>query len=172
MTTKKKAVALKYNLEQDLAPVVIASGYGEIAERIINIAEERGIPVYRDDSVASMLCMLEVGATIPEELYQVVATIYVQILETANRIKGGDGDAGAAGATIAGMRVTAEIDGAQLPVQNPFGGRVVRPIDHGASDPAIVGGEAKAREESPEDQDWRLTATQIADQIRKQLTED
>ncbi|MCL2166063.1 MAG: EscU/YscU/HrcU family type III secretion system export apparatus switch protein [Clostridiales bacterium] len=89
MPKKKKAVALKYNLEQDLAPVVIASGYGEVAERIINIAEERGIPVYRDDSAASMLCMLEVGASIPEDLYQVVATIYIQIMETANRIKEG-----------------------------------------------------------------------------------
>jgi len=89
MPRKKKAVALKYNLEQDMAPVVIASGYGEVAERIINIAEERGIPVYRDDSAASMLCMLEVGAMIPEELYQVVATIYIQIMETANRIKEG-----------------------------------------------------------------------------------
>ena len=89
MPRKKKAVALKYNLEQDLAPVVIASGYGEVAERIINIAEERGIPVYRDDSAASMLCMLEVGAAIPEELYQIVATVYVQLMETANRIKEG-----------------------------------------------------------------------------------
>jgi flagellar biosynthesis protein len=88
MPKKKKAIALKYNLEQDLAPVVIASGYGAVAERIINIAEERGIPVYRDDSAASMLCMLEVGANIPEELYQVVATIYVQILEIANKQKG------------------------------------------------------------------------------------
>ena len=89
MPRKKKAVALKYNLEQDPAPVVIASGYGEVAERIINIAEERGIPVYRDDSAASMLCMLEVGATIPEDLYQIVATIYIQIMETANRVKEG-----------------------------------------------------------------------------------
>ena len=89
MPRKKKAVALKYNLEQDPAPVVIASGYGEVAERIINIAEERGIPVYRDDSTASMLCMLEVGASIPEELYQIVATIYIQIMESANRIKEG-----------------------------------------------------------------------------------
>ena len=89
MPRKKKAVALKYNLEQDPAPVVIASGYGEVAERIINIAEERGIPVYRDDSTASMLCMLEVGASIPEELYQIVATIYIQIMESANRVKEG-----------------------------------------------------------------------------------
>ena len=50
MSKKSKAVALKYNVEEDLAPIVIASGYGEVAERIINVAEQRGIPVFRDDS--------------------------------------------------------------------------------------------------------------------------
>ncbi len=83
---KNKAVALKYNAEQDLAPVVIASGYGEVAENIIDIAEQRGIPVYRDDSAASMLCMLDVGTTIPQEMYQLVAAIYVQILNAAAKI--------------------------------------------------------------------------------------
>lgn len=84
----EKAVALKYSTESDLAPVVIASGYGDIAEKIIDIAENRGIPVYRDDSVASMLCMLDVGASIPTELYEVIATIYSQILKTASNLQG------------------------------------------------------------------------------------
>ena len=83
----QKAVALKYNTEQDLAPVVIASGYGEVAERIINIAENRGIPVYRDDSAASMLCMLDVGTNIPEDLYEVIAAVYSQIVLTASNLK-------------------------------------------------------------------------------------
>ena len=83
----EKAVALKYSTETDLAPVVVASGYGDTAERIINIAENRGIPVYRDDSVTSMLCMLDVGSNIPVELYEVVATIYSQILTTASKLK-------------------------------------------------------------------------------------
>lgn len=84
-----KAVALRYNAEQDMAPVVIASGYGEIAGKIIDIAEQKGIPVFRDDSAASLLCMLEIGSTIPEELYQVVAAIYVQLLKVASDIKDG-----------------------------------------------------------------------------------
>lgn len=84
----KKAVALKYNAEQDLAPVVIASGYGEVAENIIDIAEQRGIPVYRDDSAASMLCMLEIGTTIPRDMYELVAAIYLQILKTASQLQG------------------------------------------------------------------------------------
>ena len=83
----KQAVALKYNQEQDMAPIVIASGYGEVAERIIDIAETEGIPVYRDDSASSVLCMLDVGTQIPRELYEAIAIIYAQILATASQTK-------------------------------------------------------------------------------------
>ena len=86
---KNKAVALKYNVEEDLAPIVIASGYGEIAQRIIDVAEQRGIPVFRDDSAVSLLCMLEVGSNIPPELYEVVAAIYCQLLRASYKIKHG-----------------------------------------------------------------------------------
>lgn len=86
---KNKAVALKYNVEEDLAPIVIASGYGEVAQRIIEVAEQRGIPVFRDDSAVSLLCMLEVGSNIPPELYEVVAAIYCQLLKTSHRLKNG-----------------------------------------------------------------------------------
>ena len=82
-----QAVALKYNQDQDMAPIVIASGYGEVAERIIDIAETEGIPVYRDDSASSVLCMLDVGTQIPRELYETVAIIYAQILSTAAHAK-------------------------------------------------------------------------------------
>lgn len=85
--SKQKAVALKYNADEDMAPVVIASGYGSIAERIIGIAEQKGIPVFRDDSASSLLCMLEVGSNIPVELYEVIAAIYCQLLQTSSEIK-------------------------------------------------------------------------------------
>lgn len=83
----EKAAALKYNSEDDLAPIVIASGYGNVAKNIIDVAENRGIPVYKDDSAASLLCMLDVGSNIPEELYQVIATIYCEILAVSEDIK-------------------------------------------------------------------------------------
>ena len=85
---KNKAVALKYNSSSDAAPVVIASGYGETAQRIIDIAEKKGIPVFRDDSAASLMCMLEVGSCIPPELYQVVAVIYTQLLQMSHELSG------------------------------------------------------------------------------------
>lgn len=86
--SKQKAVALKYNAERDEAPVVIASGYGSVAEKIIDIAEQKGIPVFRDDSAASLLCMLEVGNSVPPELYEVIAAIYCQLLQVSSEIKG------------------------------------------------------------------------------------
>ncbi len=84
---KNKAVALRYRVGEDMAPVVIASGYGTIADKIIGIGEERGIPIYKDDSAASMLCMLEVGRSIPADLYEVIAALYMQILVTASNAK-------------------------------------------------------------------------------------
>ncbi|MGL5973042.1 MAG: EscU/YscU/HrcU family type III secretion system export apparatus switch protein [Oscillospiraceae bacterium] len=86
--SKEKAVALKYNSEEDIAPIVVASGYGSVAEKIVNIAEKTGIPVYKDETTASLLCMLEVGQSIPEDLYQVVAMVYKSIIDISAEIKG------------------------------------------------------------------------------------
>ena len=47
---KKSAVALRYNPEKDYSPVVVAAGHGHVAERIIELADENGVPVYRDDN--------------------------------------------------------------------------------------------------------------------------
>lgn len=83
----RSAVALKYNPAKDYSPVVVASGHGNVAEKIIELADENGVPVYRDDSAAALLTMLEVGKSVPAELYQIVASIYVEVLKTANELK-------------------------------------------------------------------------------------
>ena len=88
----KKAAALKYEIGKDFAPVVVASGYGEVAEKIISIAEQQGIPVYRDDSVSSILCMLDVGKSIPPELYEIIAKVYCSILATAAKYRGSEAE--------------------------------------------------------------------------------
>ena len=84
---KNSAIALKYNPEKDYSPVVVASGHGAVAEKIIRIAEDSGVPVYRDDSAAALLTMLEVGKAVPPELYQVVAAIYVEIVKASDEIR-------------------------------------------------------------------------------------
>ncbi|MDR0804598.1 MAG: EscU/YscU/HrcU family type III secretion system export apparatus switch protein [Oscillospiraceae bacterium] len=80
------AVALKYNPELNYAPVIVASGLGEIAKKIVSIADEHGVPIYRDDSVTSMLVMLQSGSAVPPELYSIVASIYSEIVFNADDI--------------------------------------------------------------------------------------
>ena len=77
---KKKAVALQYDPEKNGAPVVVASGMGYMAEKITEAAMNAGIPVYEDDSLATLLSQIKLGSAIPEELYQAVVDIYVYFL--------------------------------------------------------------------------------------------
>ena len=76
---KRKAVALQYG-ENDAAPVVVASGMGYLAEKIVDVAQESGVPVYEDDSLATVLTRLSLGQEIPPELYQAIVEIYVYFL--------------------------------------------------------------------------------------------
>jgi flagellar biosynthesis protein len=79
-TLNKKAVALKYDEAKNSAPVIVASGMGYMAEKIMEIATESGIPVYEDNSLATILTQLELGSQIPEELYQTIVDIYLYFL--------------------------------------------------------------------------------------------
>lgn len=71
----KKASALSYIRGEDHAPKVIASGKGEIAEKIIEKAKETKIPVYEDQHLAEALSHISLGSEIPPELYEVVAEV-------------------------------------------------------------------------------------------------
>ena len=77
---RQKAVALKYNPEKNGAPVIVASGMGYLAEKITETALEAGVPVYEDDSLATLLTQLKLGAEIPTELYQALLNIYIYFL--------------------------------------------------------------------------------------------
>ncbi|MFZ5943524.1 MAG: EscU/YscU/HrcU family type III secretion system export apparatus switch protein [Bacillota bacterium] len=71
---KKKAVALKY-AAGDKAPRVIALGKGEIAEKIIKIANNRGVPIMEKPVLVEQLVKVEINQEIPSELYEAVAEI-------------------------------------------------------------------------------------------------
>lgn len=77
-TKRKKAVALMYDPE-NMAPSVVASGQGAIAERIIEKAQESDVATYKDEGLADTLLKLEIGDMIPPELYGVVAEILVYV---------------------------------------------------------------------------------------------
>ncbi len=77
----KKAVALKYDENRNAAPVIVASGMGYLAEKIVEVANDNGVPVYEDNSLATVLTQLNLGSEIPEELYQAVVDIYAYFLK-------------------------------------------------------------------------------------------
>jgi flagellar biosynthetic protein FlhB len=74
------AVALKYDPDQNPAPVVIAKGTDHLAFTIRTIARENGIPVQENPQLARLLYRdVEVGKEIPETLYRVVSTIFSKL---------------------------------------------------------------------------------------------
>lgn len=80
-----QAIALEFDPEYD-APKVIASGKGALAEKIIAEAKNNNVPVHKDTKLADTLSKLEIGDTIPPELYEVVAEILV-FVDQMDRIK-------------------------------------------------------------------------------------
>ena len=71
--TPLKAIALKYDGEN--APTVTATGEGAVAEEIIRIARENGVPLREDALLADLLSELELGEEIPPMLYRVIAEV-------------------------------------------------------------------------------------------------
>ena len=75
----KRAAALRYR-PGDGAPVIVASGMGHLAEKIVEVATDNGVPVYEDTSLATVLSQMELGREVPEELYKAIVEIYVYFL--------------------------------------------------------------------------------------------
>lgn len=88
MKESKKAVALKYEAEKDSAPKVVAKGRGYIAQKIIELARQHGIPMKEDDALVEVLSKLDIYEEIPVELYKAVAEILVFVYQIKGRIKG------------------------------------------------------------------------------------
>ncbi len=84
MDKRKKAVAIKYD-KDDVAPKVIASGKGAIAESIIDKAESGNISVVEDEALVNELAKVEIGEYIPEELYEVVAKVLLFVTDMDKR---------------------------------------------------------------------------------------
>lgn len=80
------AVALAYHAGEMDAPQVMAKGMNLVAQRIKELARENGIPVVEDKPLAQALYkQVEVGQSIPYELYEAVATILAHVYRNKNR---------------------------------------------------------------------------------------
>jgi flagellar biosynthesis protein len=79
------AVALKY--EAPSAPRVVAVGRGDLARRIVEIAEQNGVPLSENPGLAQALSQVEIEQEIPEALYRAVAEVLTYILQVSGRLR-------------------------------------------------------------------------------------
>ena len=73
----KRAAALRYEKGADAAPKLVAAGAGHIADRILALAREAGVPIREDAALAEALARLQVDLDIPPDLYAAVAEALV-----------------------------------------------------------------------------------------------
>jgi flagellar biosynthesis protein len=81
----KKAAALLYDNKKDVAPRIVASGRGEVAERIIETGREAGVAVMEDEELGEVLEALPLNSEIPPELYQAVAEVLAFVYQAGKR---------------------------------------------------------------------------------------
>ena len=76
------AVAIKYEVGESGAPVILAMGRGMIAEKIIKLADENNVTVFQSPLLARALYFTgEIGKEISENLYSAVASVLAYIFK-------------------------------------------------------------------------------------------
>ena len=83
---RKAAIALGYVPGNVQAPRVVAAGKGLMAERILAVAREHGIPEREDAMLAAALGKIEVGREIPPVLYRAVAEVLAFVYRLNQRV--------------------------------------------------------------------------------------
>lgn len=74
-----RAAVIRYDKENDKAPIIVAQGEGEIADKIIAKAKEHDIPLQEDSMLLENLLELDLGNNVPPQLYQVVAEVLLLV---------------------------------------------------------------------------------------------
>ncbi len=77
----RTAIAVKYDIDTDAAPVILAAGKGPVAEQILKIAEENKIPLFEDRKLAQLLSRIELDTEVPAELFVLVAEVLAFIFK-------------------------------------------------------------------------------------------
>ncbi len=82
------AVALEYKQETMIAPVVIAKGQDNMAQRIKEIARENHVPIVENKPLArALFASVEIGDPVPEEYWRLVADILSTLMEVERRAR-------------------------------------------------------------------------------------
>ena len=81
-------MALRYHPQApylDAAPRLVAKGEGLLADRILMLARQHGIPVERDPDLLAALAPLQVDRVLPPELFKAVAIMLAALYRANGR---------------------------------------------------------------------------------------
>jgi flagellar biosynthesis protein len=74
LDNRQSAVALSYD-DKTRAPVVVAKGYGVVADSIMREARENGLYVHASGDLVKLLMQVDLDQQIPPQLYVAVAEV-------------------------------------------------------------------------------------------------
>ena len=76
-----RAAALSYDPSENDVPILAAFGEGYLAQKIVSVAKESGVPILPDPKLSSMLSKISVGDEISPDMYEAVAKVLVFVSE-------------------------------------------------------------------------------------------
>jgi flagellar biosynthesis protein len=75
------AAVIRYDEETGKSPTVVAQGTGYVAQKIIELAKQHNVHIQEDPLLVQNLLNLDLGNSIPPQLYAVIAEILILIEE-------------------------------------------------------------------------------------------
>jgi len=77
----KQAAAISYDPLENDVPILAAFGEGHMAQKIVEVAKESGVPVLPEPGLTNLLSKLSVGDEIAPEMYDAVAKVLAFVSE-------------------------------------------------------------------------------------------
>lgn len=78
------AAVIRYDDNQGMVPTVVAHGSGQVARKIMELAKQNNIQMQEDETLVGELLNIDLGESIPPQLYAVIAEILI-LLEELDR---------------------------------------------------------------------------------------
>ena len=76
---------MKYPCGSD-APFIAAKAKGVLAQKLVELAEEQKIPVVEDKIAADIPTGEEMGASLPEETWKIIAQIFAFVMDNNKKM--------------------------------------------------------------------------------------
>ena len=90
-TNSRSDIAVALHYDGSNAPLVTAKGRDQVARRIMQVAQDHGVPLHEDEYLVQVLSTIELGDEIPENLYRAVAEVIAFAYYLSGRAPGDQG---------------------------------------------------------------------------------